>query len=153
MKKNTYLSGTMLIVTLFSSMTALSQPIGTIRGVVVDAASSQPLPYAAAAVREAMVSSAGETVLEIYLTDSVQTRNEIVVRPNAKKDKPLNSMALAGSRQLNIEEADRLLAGELDYTVRLVTAFAGAVGFLSHRNILDVKGARVLPDVNCKISS
>ena len=85
------------------------------------------LGYESATVHEVMVSSTKETVLEIAMTESVNVLEEIVVRPDIKKNEPLNTMALAGARMLSVEEASRF-AGGLDDPARLVTAFAGAAG-------------------------
>jgi hypothetical protein len=171
MQKLSWLFGTVLAV--LCVYTSAAQTTSTIRGVVVDAASGQSLPYATvtvegsptgvvtdehgeftlpplsvgrhtvvasllgyepAVVREVMTSSAKETVLEISMTESVQTLAQIVVRPGIDKDQPLNPMALAGARMLSVEEAGRF-AGAVDDPARLVTAFAGAAGSVSGNNI------------------
>ena len=92
------------------------------------------LGYEPATMREVVVSSAKETVLEIAMTESVLAIEEVVVRPRTNKEKPLNSMALTGARMLSIEEASRF-AGGLDDPARLVTAFAGAAGGGSSNSI------------------
>ncbi|GHT76210.1 hypothetical protein FACS189413_14870 [Bacteroidia bacterium] len=67
--------------------------------------------YEPATIREVMVSSAKETVLEITMKENVQALDEIVVRPKTNKEAPLNPMALAGARMLSVEEASRYAGG------------------------------------------
>jgi hypothetical protein len=153
----------------------MAQTGGTIRGVVIDAASGQTLPYVhvavlnsspfvgtatdeqgafslpslpvgrytiqatfvgyePASIREVMVSSAKETVLEISMKESLTTLNEVVVTPKTNKEAPLNSMALAGARILSVEESSRY-AGGFDDPARLATSFAGAAGEVTSNGI------------------
>jgi hypothetical protein len=157
------------------SIQATAQTKGNIRGVIVDAASGQTLPYVTvvvlntspvvgtttdeqgvftlpslsvgryniqasfigyepATIREVMVSSAKETVLEITMKESVLTLDEIVVRPKTNKEAPLNPTAMAGARMLSVEEASRY-AGGFDDPARLVTAFAGVAGDVTSNSI------------------
>ncbi len=175
MKKLSWFFGIVLLATLATGVTAQTGPTGRIRGTVVDAASGQPLPYAAltapdagssvgtttdeqgaftlpplpvgrhtvqawfvgyepAIVREVMVSSAKETVLQIALKENVQRIEEVVVRPRINKEAPINPMALAGARMLSVEEASRY-AGGLDDPARLATAFAGTAGDVTNNSI------------------
>lgn len=90
--------------------------------------------YEPTMVREVMVSSAKETVLEISLRESVTALNELVVRPKTNKEAPLNPMALAGARMLSVEEASRY-AGGMDDPARLVTSFAGVAGDVTSNSI------------------
>ena len=83
--------------------------------------------YEPAVIREVMISSTKETVLEISLKESIQALDEVVVRAKTNKEAPLNSMALAGARMLSVEEANRY-AGGLDDPARLAASFAGAAG-------------------------
>ncbi|GHT60901.1 prevent-host-death protein [Bacteroidia bacterium] len=90
--------------------------------------------YEPATIREVMVSSAKETVLEITMKESVQALDEIVVRPKTNKEAPLNPMALAGARMLSVEEASRY-AGGFDDPARLVGSFAGVAGDVTSNSI------------------
>ncbi|WP_291529277.1 TonB-dependent receptor [Bacteroides sp. UBA939] len=162
-----------MIIGLFTEVAA--QSCGTIRGVVVDAASGQTLPYVnvvvlnsnpfvgvttgeqgtfnlpslpigryniqasfvgyePATIREVMVSSAKEVILEISMKESLTELKEVVVRPKTNKEAPLNPMALAGARMLSVEEASRY-AGGLDDPARLVASFAGAAGDVTSNSI------------------
>ncbi|GHV20023.1 prevent-host-death protein [Bacteroidia bacterium] len=90
--------------------------------------------YEPATIREVMVSSAKETVLEITMKENVQALDEIVVRPKTNKEAPLNPMALAGARMLSVEEASRY-AGGFDDPARLVGSFAGVAGDVTSNSI------------------
>lgn len=80
--------------------------------------------YEPAIIKEIMVSSAKEVFLEITLKESVQTLDEVVVRPRINKEQPLNKMAATGARMISVEEASRY-AGGVDDPARLVSSFAG----------------------------
>lgn len=92
------------------------------------------LGYEPATVREVMVSSSKETVLDISMAESVQALDEVVVRPRTNKEVPLNPMALTGARMLSVEEASRY-AGGFDDPARLATSFAGTAGDVSSNSI------------------
>ena len=82
------------------------------------------LGYEPAIIKEIMVSSAKEVFLEISLKESVQTLDEVVIRPRINKEQPLNKMAATGARMISVEEASRY-AGGVDDPGRLVSSFAG----------------------------
>ncbi|MDR2811166.1 MAG: carboxypeptidase-like regulatory domain-containing protein [Tannerellaceae bacterium] len=90
--------------------------------------------YEPTTIREVMISSAKETVLEISMKESLLTLDEVVVRPKTNKEAPLNPMALAGGRMLSVEEASRY-AGGFDDPARLVTSFAGVAGDVTSNSI------------------
>ncbi len=90
--------------------------------------------YESAIVREVMVSSAKETVLEISMKEDAKMLEELVVRPTTNKEAPLNPMALAGARMLSVEEASRY-AGGFDDPARLVSSFAGVAGDVTNNSI------------------
>lgn len=82
------------------------------------------LGYEPAIIKEVMVSSSKEVILEITLKESVMKLGEVVVRPHINKEQPLNKMAATGARMFSVEEASRY-AGGVDDPARLVSAFAG----------------------------
>jgi hypothetical protein len=90
--------------------------------------------YAPSLVREVMVQSGRETVLEVAMNPMAVTASEVVVMAQANKTTPLNTMTLAGGRMLSVEEANRY-AGGLDDPARLVTSFAGAAGDVTNNSI------------------
>lgn len=78
-------------------------------------------------VNEVPVTSSKEVFIEIPMNENVQYLNEVLVRPEAKKEKPLNPMAIAGGRMISMEEAARFANG-FDDPARLSSAFAGVAG-------------------------
>lgn len=93
------------------------------------------LGYEPALLKEILVSSSKEVVLEICLHESSIALNEVVVRPNINKAEPLNAMALAGGRMLSVEEAGRY-AGSMDDPARLVSSFAGVTSSVGNNGIV-----------------
>lgn len=77
-----------------------------------------------AIIREVIVTSAKQTFLNIVLTESTDELNEVVIKAQVNKEKPLNSMATVSTRMLSVEEANRY-AGGFDDPARLASAFAG----------------------------
>ena len=86
-------------------------------------------------VRDQLVTSAREVVLEVTLRESVTELGNIVVRPEQQKDETINRMAVSGARLLSMEEASRY-AGGFDDPARLVTSFAGVAGTLGNNAIV-----------------
>ena len=96
------------------------------------------LGYEPVILKEMLVSSSKEMVLNIGMTESLTTLNEVVVTPHINKAEPLNNMAVTGGRMLSTEEASRY-AGGMDDPARLVSAFAG-VSFNVGNNGIVVRG-------------
>lgn len=86
-------------------------------------------------VRNIMVSSAREVVLNVTLAESVTEMEEVVIRPGMRKDQPLNTMAISSARQLSMEEASRY-AGGFDDPARLASSFAGVAGNMGDNAIV-----------------
>lgn len=86
-------------------------------------------------VRNLLVTSARESVLEIAMRESVTEMEEVVVRPDLQKDRPINYMAVSSSRLISMEEASRY-AGGFDDPAALATAFAGVTGSLSDNAVV-----------------
>lgn len=82
------------------------------------------LGYRTMVVREVLVGSAKEVLLEIGMTEKTEQLSEVVVGPATNKSEALNEMALLGARMFSVEEAGRF-AGGMDDPARLVTAYAG----------------------------
>jgi hypothetical protein len=86
-------------------------------------------------IRDVMVSSARETVLDVALRESVTEMDALVVTPEMSKDQPLNIMAVSSARLLSMEEASRY-AGGFDDPARLASSFAGVAGNLADNAIV-----------------
>ena len=95
---------------------------------------SHCLGYEPAVLKEIMVTSGKEVVIEIAMRENIRELDEIIIRPKINKENPLNAMVLAGARMLSVEEASRY-AGGFDDPARLVTAFAGVSGGMSNNGI------------------
>ena len=80
--------------------------------------------YAPVLMKDVIVTSSKETVVEIPLQELASELNEVVVTPKVIKYQPLNNMNLSSGRMLSVEEAGRF-AGGLDDPARLAGAFAG----------------------------
>lgn len=73
---------------------------------------------------EILLNSAKEVALEIEMTPTSMTLNEVVVTNVINKGQSSNKMALTGGHLLSMEEASRY-AGGMDDPARLVSSFAG----------------------------
>lgn len=73
------------------------------------------------------VTSSKEVYVEISLVENIQGLQEVTIRPEVRKDRPLNTMALTGGRMISMEEAGRFANG-FDDPARLSSAFAGVAG-------------------------
>ncbi len=91
--------------------------------------------YETKLVRNIMVSSAREVVLNITLRESVTEMEALVVEPDKVKSQPINPMAVSSARQLSMEEASRY-AGGFDDPARLASSFAGVSGNLGDNAIV-----------------
>jgi hypothetical protein len=86
-------------------------------------------------VREILVSSGKEVVLNIGLKESVAKLDEIKITPNTNKERPINSMATLSAQQVSVEEANRY-AGGFDDPARLVASYAGVASTVSNNGIV-----------------
>ena len=96
----------------------------------------EPLP-----ISEIMVGSGKEVVLNIELKESCIELNEVVIRANTNKDKPVNSMATLSARTFSVEETSRY-AGGLDDPARLASAFAGVTTTQTTNNAIIIREIR-----------
>ena len=79
--------------------------------------------YESATISALEVGSGKEVVVNVGLKESAVSLDEVVVKAVQDKKKPLNSMAIISSRQINMEEARRF-AGGFDDPARLATSYA-----------------------------
>jgi hypothetical protein len=92
--------------------------------------------YNVVTIPEVYVGSGKEIVLNIGLKQSVNQMDEVTVNGNARKDKPLNSMAMISARSFTVEETRRY-AGGMDDPARMASAFAGvAIGNVQDNAII-----------------
>ncbi len=91
--------------------------------------------YESSIKKDIEVSSSKTTYLEITLQESVNTLDEVVVKPNIDKEHAQNSMALISARMLSVEEANRY-AGGFDDPARLASSFAGVSSGVNNNGIV-----------------
>ena len=95
--------------------------------------------YKAAFVPNIEVTSSKEVVIEIRLTENIQALKEVVIKSSSRKDLPINGMAVASTRQLSIEEANRY-SGTRNDPSRMAQNFAGVSGANDGRNDIVIRG-------------
>lgn len=97
------------------------------------------LGYQPLTISEVMVGSGKEIVLNIKLEESPLVLNEVIVRPNSTKDRPVNKMAIVSARTFSVEETSRY-AGGMDDPARLASAFAGVSTTQTTSNAIIIRG-------------
>lgn len=80
-----------------------------------------------------------QLVLNIALTEKLNTVEEVVVRAEKDKAKPLNEMAVISARTFSVEETRRF-AGSWQDPARAAAAFAGVSGGSDERNDIIIRG-------------
>lgn len=80
--------------------------------------------YEPAVLSEVLVGSGKEVVLNIALKETFQQLDEVVIKPQQRKDKAQNNMATLSARSFTVEEAGRFAGGWNDPS-RLAGSFAG----------------------------
>ncbi len=93
------------------------------------------LGYEPALLKEILVSSSKEVILEVRLQKALVVLHEVVVKPHINKSETVNEMAIAGGRMLRVEEASRY-AGSMDDPARLVSSFAGVTSSVGNNGIV-----------------
>ncbi len=93
------------------------------------------LGYESTIIKEILVTSGKEVVLEIPLKEKLFELNEVVVKPTINKSQPMNKMASASARMLSVDEASRY-AGGFDDPARLASSFAGVAGNMGNNGIV-----------------
>ena len=88
---------------------------------------------------EIMLSSGKETVLNIKLVEEISTLDEIVVRPEKEKGRPVNEMSLISARSFTVEETKRYPAAISD-PARMAKNFAGVTGGDDAGNEIIIRG-------------
>lgn len=88
-------------------------------------------------IPEILLGSGKEVVLNIDLTESVQTLEQVVVK--ADKEKPLNDMAFVSARSFRVEETKRYAASFSD-PARMALSYAGVATTDDYMNEIIVRG-------------
>jgi hypothetical protein len=108
-------------------------PIGSYRITVTYAG------FKEAVVENIAVNSGKETVLNIALEALVKTENEVLVKANSKKNKPLNEMSAVSARAFTVEETQKYAAAVND-PLRMATAFPGVLAGNDGANSIIIRG-------------
>jgi hypothetical protein len=93
------------------------------------------LGYEPYMMKEIMIGSGKETVLNIRLKESPSELKAVEIKANTNKEQAINTMATLSARQLSVEEAARY-AGGFDDPARLASSFAGVTGSLGNNGII-----------------
>lgn len=80
--------------------------------------------YEPVLLKEQLVSSGKELILDLRLRENIAELGEVVVNPRVNKQLPLNEMAQVGARMFSVEEASRYAGGMAD-PARTASMFAG----------------------------
>ena len=95
--------------------------------------------YKSAVLNNLLLSSGRELVVEIRLEEQPVSIDEVVVRPDPRKDLSSNEMALVSARSFTIDETERY-AGSLGDPSRMATNFAGVSAVTDQRNDIVIRG-------------
>ncbi|MCR4852155.1 MAG: TonB-dependent receptor [Prevotella sp.] len=82
------------------------------------------LGYETLIMKELLLSSGKEMVLNLKMTESLTQLQEVFVQAHVNKQNPLNEMAQVGARMFSVEEASRYAGGMAD-PARTASMFAG----------------------------
>jgi len=85
------------------------------------------------------LSSGKELVLTIGLDELVMMMDEVTIRPDDRKDLPVNEMALISARSFTIEETERY-AGSIGDPARMASSFAGVSIMSDQQNEIVIRG-------------
>src|SRR5580765_4638596 len=85
------------------------------------------------------VNSGKATVLNVPLEALVKTQDEVVIKANSKKNKPLNDMSAVSARAFTVEETQKYAAAVND-PLRMDTGFAGVFAADDGNNSIVIRG-------------
>jgi len=97
------------------------------------------LGYKTVLLPNLLVKSGKEIVLEIELEELVEQLQEIEIKGNISKEKPLNEMAQISARSFTVEETERF-AGTWYDPARMASNFAGVMTVGDQRNDIIIRG-------------
>jgi hypothetical protein len=95
--------------------------------------------YKPAVLQNLLLISGREMVVEIKLEEQVILLEDVVVRPELRKDQPTNEMAMVSARSFTIDETERY-AGSLGDPSRMAANFAGVSSVSDQRNDIIIRG-------------
>ena len=86
-----------------------------------------------------VVNAGKELVLTIAMEGRVHTENEVIVKANSRKNKPLNEMSAVSARAFTVEETQKYAAAVND-PLRMATGFPGVVAAQDGNNDIIIRG-------------
>ncbi len=86
-----------------------------------------------------IVNSGKEVVLSASIEEDITQLDEIVVRPDVEKNRPINEMATVSTRTFSVEET-RKFAAAINDPARAAVSFAGVVGTDDGSNSISIRG-------------
>jgi hypothetical protein len=95
--------------------------------------------FKSATLENIAVNSGKETVLSIPLEALIKAEDEVLVKANSKRNKPLNDMSAVSARAFTVEETQRYAASVND-PLRMATAFPGVLAGDDGGNSIIIRG-------------
>ena len=95
--------------------------------------------YNSVLIRNSLLGPAKELVLNIRMQEKITNLEEITVNAHARKDLPINDMAMISARSFTIEETERY-AGSLGDPARMASNYAGVSSAGDNRNDIVIRG-------------
>lgn len=95
--------------------------------------------YQPAILKNIEINSAKEKMLTIKLKESVQQVEEVVVKGQKNKSKPINDMSTVSARSFTIEETEKY-AGSWGDPARMASNYAGVYSANDQRNDIIIRG-------------
>lgn len=97
------------------------------------------LGYETATLANVEVTSGKDISIDIRLTESYSSLNEVVISSGPRKDQAINKLAAVSARQVSVEEITKYAGGRSD-VARLASNFAGVSAPNDSRNDIVVRG-------------
>ncbi len=86
-----------------------------------------------------IVNSGKEVVLNVPIEEDIVQMQEIIIRPEVEKNKPINDMATVSARTFSVEET-RKYAAAVNDPARMVASYAGVVQTSDGNNTISIRG-------------
>jgi hypothetical protein len=86
-----------------------------------------------------VVNTGKEIVLTVAMENIVRSENEVVIKANSKKNRPLNDMSVVSARAFTVEETQKYAAAVND-PLRMSTGFPGVVAVEDGNNDIVIRG-------------
>lgn len=95
--------------------------------------------YKTRVIDNVIINSAKETIVKIELDESLTEIDEVVIKANIQKDKPINKMATISARSFTVDETNRY-PGSYGDPARMAANYAGVMSVRDNRNDIVIRG-------------